>query len=732
VGEPGADLGVAFQQADWETDGLFLITDLCSLTDTYLEPDQVKEIYRAYRFGADAHEGQQRASGEPYIHHPVQVARILAEMRLDHQTIVAAILHDVIEDTETAKAQIESEFGRDVADLVDGVSKLGHVSFESRAEAQAENFRKMLMAMARDIRVILVKLADRLHNMRTLSALRPEKRRRIARETLDIYAPIAERLGLNNIRIELEDLGFKALHPKRYAVLVSELRKARGHRKQVIRRIETGIKRRLRQEELQGVVAGREKHLYSLYRKMVQKGLSFSEVMDVYAFRILVDSVDACYRALGIVHGLYKPVPGRFKDYIALPKANGYQSLHTVLFGPYGVPIEVQIRTEDMHAVAEAGIAAHWLYKTGEAGSTTAHKQARQWLAELLEMQTQAGDSIEFLENVKVDLFPKEVYVFTPAGDIMQLTRGATPVDLAYAVHTDVGDRCIAAKVDGRYVPLSTELATGQNVEVVTAPWGRPNPNWLNFVVTGKARAKIRNHLKNLRSEEAEELGRRLLTQAMAAEARSMDELDPELVQELLNELELPSMEALLEEIGLGKRIAPLVARRLAPDGEGADAGEQEAGDGVRPDPLSKPVYIRGSEGMVVSFARCCHPIPGDPIVGFVSTGKGIVIHVSTCKNIAEYADKPEKWVDVDWEPDIEGDFPVGIRVDSNDQKGVLATIAAIISERDSNIENVSMDNRDGSHSTLSFTIAVRNRAHLAQIIRAIRGVHQVARISRG
>ena len=700
---------------------MFLISDLCSLTDSYLEADQVKDIYRAYLFGASAHEGQQRASGEPYIHHPIQVARILAEMRLDYQSIVAALLHDVIEDTPTAKAQIENEFGDEVAELVDGVSKLHHVSFESRAEAQAENFRKMLMAMARDIRVILVKLADRLHNMRTIGALRADKRRRIARETLEIYAPIAERLGLNSIRIELEDLGFKALYPRRYKVLTAELRKARGHRKQVIRKIETGIKRRLRQENLTATVAGREKHLYSLYRKMLNKRLSFSDVMDVYAFRVLVQSVDDCYRTLGAIHGLYKPVPGRFKDYIALPKANGYQSLHTVLFGPYGAPIEVQIRTEEMHSVAESGVAAHWLYKSGEAGSNQAQKRARQWLTELLEMQSHGGDSIEFLENVKVDLFPREVYVFTPAGDIMQLARGATPVDLAYAVHTDVGNRCIAAKVDGRYVPLSTTLSTGQNVEVVTAPWGRPNPNWLNFVVTGKARSNIRNYLKHLRSEEAVELGRRLLTQALAVESYAMEDLDADTVSTVLAEYGMDSVNQLLEDVGLGKRIAPLVARRLVP-GTSAESGAKDK---------SAPVYIRGTEGMVVSFARCCHPIPGDSIVGFVSAGKGIVVHTDQCKNIAEYADKPEKWVDVDWEPDIKGEFPVEIRVDSNDQKGVLATIAAIISERDSNIENVSMENRDGLHSSLTFVVAIRDRTHLADIIRSIRSVPQVARIMR-
>jgi len=703
---------------------LFLIGDLCSLTDTYLEPDQVKEIYRAYVFGAQAHEGQQRASGEPYISHPVQVARILAEMRLDHQTIVAAILHDVIEDTHMAKAQIQSEFGEDVAELVDGVSKLGNVTFESRAEAQAEYFRKMLMAMARDIRVILVKLADRLHNMRTIGHLKAEKSRRIARETLDIYAPIAERLGLNSIRLELEDLGFKALHPNRYRVLATEVKKSRGHRKQVIRKIETAIKRRLRQEEMNGKVVGREKHLYSLYRKMLEKSVSFSDVMDMHAFRILVDTPDTCYRVLGAVHGLYKPVPGRFKDYIALPKANGYQSLHTVLFGPFGAPIEVQIRTEDMHAVAESGIAAHWLYKTGEAGGNTAQKRARQWLTELLEMQQQAGDPMEFLETVKVDLFPKEVYVFTPAGDIMQLPRGATPVDLAYAVHTDVGNKCIAAKVDGRYVPLSSPLATGQNVEVVTAPWGRPNANWLNFVVTGKARANVHNYLKNLRSEDAVELGRRLLTQALAGESMAIEDVNPERLENLLTEFGLTSLESLLEELGLGKRIAPLVVRRMLPEGR-ADNGEGAAGS------PGQPVYIRGTEGMVVSFARCCHPIPGDSIAGFVSTGRGIVVHTTWCKNIAEYAGQPEKWVEVDWEPGIAGEFPVEIRVDSNDQKGVLATIAAAIAGLDANIENISMENRDGLQSTLHFTVGVRDRKHLAGILRQVRGVSQVTRISR-
>ncbi len=703
---------------------MFLISDLCGLADNYLEPDQVREIYRAYQFGAEAHEGQRRASGEPYIQHPIQVAKILAEMHLDHQSIVAAILHDVIEDTDTAKPQIAKKFGKEVAELVDGVSKLTQISFESRAEAQAENFRKMLMAMARDIRVILVKLADRLHNMRTLSALPLDKRRRIARETLEIYAPIAHRLGLNNIRLELEDLGFRTLYPMRYRILSAEVKKARGHRKQVIRKIETSMKRRLRQEDLTARVEGREKHLYSLYRKMRGKGVSFAEVQDVYAFRITVDTVDACYRALGIMHGLYKPVPGKFKDYVALPKPNGYQSLHTVLFGPYGTPIEVQIRTEDMHAVAEAGIAAHWLYKSNDSATTTAQKRARQWLQELLEMQKQSGDSIEFLENVKVDLFPKEVYVFTPAGDIMALPRGATPVDLAYAVHTDVGNTCIAAKTDGRYTPLSTPLVTGQNVEIVTAPWGRPSANWLNFVVTGKARSNIRNYLKHLRTGEAIELGQRLLTQALASESLSMEDVPATRIEALLNEYHLESIDDLLEEIGFGKRIAPLVALRLLPN-KVSGVKEVSGKNG------KQPLYIKGSEGMVVNFGKCCHPIPGDNVIGFLSAGRGIVVHTSSCKNLVDFSDKPEKWVDVVWQPNIQGEFPVEIRVVVKDQKGVLATVAAAISELGANIENVGLENRDGANSTLTFLVAVSDRAHLARIIRRVRGIPQVSKIAR-
>ncbi len=706
---------------------MFLISDLCAILEGYLDPDQVAEVYRAYLFGAEAHEGQRRLSGEPYIYHPLAVARILAEMRMDAQSIVAAILHDVIEDTPTAKEQIAERFGAEVAELVDGVSKLTNIQFESKAEAQAENFRKMMLAMARDLRVILIKLADRLHNMRTLEGMRPDKRRRIARETLDIYAPIANRLGMNKMRLELEDLGFSAYHPLRARVLAESVKKARGNRREIISKIETGIQERLRQEGLEGRVIGREKHLLSLYKKMRSKQLSFNEVMDVYAFRIIVDKVDTCYRVLGAVHNLYKPVPGRFKDYIAIPKANGYQSLHTALFGPYGVPIEVQIRTEEMDKVAEAGIAAHWLYKSAETSSGTAQQRAREWLRGLLEMQQAAGNSLEFLENVKVDLFPDEVYVFTPKGEIVEMPRGATAVDFAYDVHTDVGNSCVAVKIDRRLAPLSSRLANGQTVEVITAPTARPNPTWLNFVVTAKARANIRAYLKNLKHDEAITLGRRLLDQALADLDETLMMQPHERIEAALHEMGLASLDDLLEQIGLGNRMAPLVARLLVPLEESAEA-ERAAAEREH----ARPLYIKGTEGAVVSFAKCCRPIPGDAIMGFLSSGRGIIIHTQNCKNIADYRKHPEKWITVQWEQNPNATFPVDLRIDVTNQRGVLATVAATIADGDANIDNVSLEERDGFHSAINLTLSVRDRQHLARIIRGLRVIDKVIRINRG
>ena len=713
----------------------FLISDLCALLETYLEPAQVAAVYRAYLFGAEAHEGQHRMTGEPYIYHPLEVARILAEMHMDHQSIVAAILHDVIEDTPTAKEHISTEFGEDIAELVDGVSKLTNIEFESRAEAQAENFRKMLLAMVRDIRVILVKLADRLHNMRTLGIMPADKRRRIARETLEIYAPIANRLGMNSMRLELEDLGFAAMYPTRYRVIAEAIRKARGNRKEIVHRIQDALEERLRQEGLIGHVVGREKHLYSIYKKMHVKGVSFSDVMDIYAFRIIVDSVDTCYRVLGAVHNLYKPVPGRFKDYIAIPKANGYQSLHTVLFAPYGVPIEVQIRTEDMDKVAEAGIAAHWLYKSGAAGGNSAQVRAREWLRGLLEMQQNAGNSLEFLENVKIDLFPDEVYVFTPKGDIMALPRGATAVDFAYAVHTDVGRSCVAVKIDRRLMPLRTELRNGQTVEIITAPGARPNPAWLNFVLTAKARSNIRAFLKNLKHDEAVALGRRMLDKVLASWGTSFDALPPASVERVMGEYGFEQLDGLLEEVGLGIRIPLVVARALTLTGDetaGALAGA--AGEPAAVAEASgdqRPLAIKGTEGTVVTFAKCCRPIPGDPILGFVTAGRGIVIHTQNCKNVSDYRAKPEKWIDVQWESQIEGEFPVEVRMVVVNQRGVLATVAAAIAEMDANIENVAMEERDGMYTTLTFTVTVHNRQHLARIMRHLRSLEMVVRINR-
>nr|VFJ48148.1 MAG: GTP pyrophosphokinase [Candidatus Kentron sp. DK] len=706
----------------------YRISELCELAEQYLEPVFVKEIYRAYLFGAEAHDGQHRETGEPYIFHPLRVAKILAEMRLDYQAIVAAILHDVIEDTPTGHAHVDKAFGSEVAELVEGVSKLTHVNFDSLAEKQAENFRKMLLAMTRDIRVILIKLADRLHNMQTLGGLSQAKRSRIARETLEIYAPIASRLGLNNIAIQLEELGFKTLYPLRYRVLAEKIRATRGNRRRFVGKIEKEIQNRLREEDISCQVVGREKHLYSLYRKMRDKGKHFSDIRDVHAFRIIVDDADTCYRALGYVHSLYKPVPGRFKDYIAIPKANAYQSLHTVLFGPQqGTPIEIQIRTEQMNAVAETGIAAHCRYRNDVTVTNAAHQRTRKWLQGLSEIQKQSGNPLEFIENVKVDLFPDEVYVFTPAGDIMELPRGATAVDFAYAVHTGVGNTCVSAKIDHRYAPLRAPLQNGETVEVLTAPWAHPNPDWLHFVVTARAQSNIRNYLKRLKHEDILALGRSLLTQALAAASIKLDEVSPVRIEAVLTKLGFDDLDGLLFEVGSGKRKAALMACQFL-----AEFGvEKEQSIEQLPDcQFHYPLRIRGTEGMVVALSKCCYPIPGDPIVG-VSTGRGVVIHTRTCKNLPAVRERnADKLVSVEWEPDIEGEFPVGIRVEAINRKGALATFATAIAETGANIENVVIADRDGLQSSIDFVINVRDRQHLAQIIKQLRAIEFVSRIT--
>ncbi|MCP1727973.1 RelA/SpoT family (p)ppGpp synthetase [Natronospira proteinivora] len=698
------------------------IDELLAKLAAYLPEAQVESVEQAFCFGAEAHEGQRRLSGEPYISHPVAVAGILSELRMDYKTLIAAILHDVIEDTPTAKDDIAERFGEDVAQLVDGVSKLTQIRFRSKAEAQAENFRKMLLAMVEDIRVILVKLADRLHNMRTLGVMPPAKRRRIARETLEIYAPIAGRLGINSIRLELEDLGFKSLYPTRYRVISRHLRRARGHQKEIFRRIDNAFAEALNVYGIHARVESREKHIYSVYQKMLKKRLSLNDVLDVYGFRVTVDSVDICYRVLGLVHGVFKPVPGRFKDYIAIPKANGYQSLHTTLFGPHGVPIEVQIRTEDMDRIAETGIAAHWLYKSSETNDDSGPDEirAREWLKGVLEMQKGSGNSMEFLENVKVDLFPDEVYVFTPKGDIRRLPRGATAVDFAYAVHTDVGNACVAVKIDRRLAPLRTRLVNGQTVEIITADNARPNPAWLNFVVSAKARTAIRHYLKNVHHEDAVEMGRRLLERALDQLNVKLRKVPQSQIAVLLEEFQLDEIEDLYEQIGLGQRMAPIIARRLV-----VDETEDGEGDG------GTPLTISGTEGMVVNLARCCYPIPGDPIVGYLSQGRGIMVHRDDCSNLQEYRNDPDKWIEVQWEKDLAREFSVDVRVDVENKRGVLARMAATMSEQGSNIEHVNVQERDGTYTTLQFVFNVRDRKHLANIMRSIRAMPETLRVNR-
>jgi RelA/SpoT family (p)ppGpp synthetase len=694
----------------------------------YLKPVDLSRLEEAYHFSDAAHQGQLRKSGEPYISHPVAVAEILSQWQLDAQTLCAALLHDVVEDTEVSTDDISKRFGKPVADLVDGVSKLDRIEFQSQQDAQAENFRKMLLAMARDVRVMLIKLADRLHNMRTLDAVAPAKRRRVARETLEIYAPIANRLGLDGLYRELQELGFQHIHPLRFRVLAKAVKGARGNRREVVDRILDGINKRLAEAKIEAAVSGREKHIYSIYRKMIEKKLSFSEVLDIYGFRVVVRDVASCYLALGALHSLYKPVPGKFKDYIAIPKLNGYQSLHTALIGPFGVPVEVQIRTRDMHRVAETGVASHWLYKDEDSGTLSeVQSRTHKWLQSLIEIQDASGDSAEFLEHVKVDLFPAEVYVFTPKGKIMALPRGATAVDFAYAVHTDIGNRCVAAKVNYELVPLRTELKNGDRVEIVTAAHAHPNPAWLSYVKTGKARSQIRHFLKTMQFEESTALGERLLGQALRTLDSDLMSVGPERWEKLVRESGAKSREEILADIGLGKRLAAIVARQLLAlaDQPPADARTQ----GVSAPAAS--IVIRGSEGMAVQFAKCCRPIPGDPIIGFIKKGQGLVVHTHDCPIVTKARTDPDKWIDVEWAPDTERSFDVGIRVIAANQRGVLAKVATAIAEAGSNIDNVSMDEERGVYTAMHFTLQVHNRLHLARVMKSLRRIPEVVRIVR-
>ncbi|MDX2464198.1 MAG: bifunctional (p)ppGpp synthetase/guanosine-3',5'-bis(diphosphate) 3'-pyrophosphohydrolase [Porticoccus sp.] len=685
---------------------------------SYLEKHQVQDILRAYQFAEQCHEGQFRQSGEPYITHPIAVANILADMHLDHESLMAALLHDVIEDTDVSKEEVSERFSPIVADLVDGVSKLSEIEFTSKAEQQAENFQKMTLAMAKDIRVMLVKLADRLHNMRTLQVLSSAKRRRIARETLDIYAPIAQRLGINDIKIEFEELGFSTMYPVRYKRMMKARKVARGPRREIVEEIKDSIEFRLEKEGISAEVTGREKHLWSIYQKMKAKKKSFREIMDVFAFRIVVDSVDDCYRTLGVVHNLFKPVPGEFKDYIAIPKVNGYQSLHNILVGMHGVPIEIQIRTRDMDAMANFGIAAHWLYKSQEEGNPRANR----WVQGLLEIQQQAGNSLEFIEHVKTDLFPDEVYVFTSKGEIISLPSGATPVDFAYAVHTDVGNSCVACKINGQLASLSEPLQSGAKLNIITAKDAQPNPSWLNFVMTAKARSAIRHFLKFQQHEESVELGKRLLDRALENFGTNYKSIRKSWIKRAMVETGSATFEEILQQIGLGNRMAYAVANLMAPPSMRKENIPAE---------FESPIMIDTREGLIINYARCCRPIPGDPILGHLSPGKGLVVHRDSCNNLNEIRTNVEKCMPLNWSPKVKGDFSVEFKVELLSERGIIATLASRITESEAAITQISIEERDAHSGVVDLVIEVKSRIHLANVMKRIRSLKQVQRVYR-
>ena len=727
----------AFKKAVWrsepDADLAGAVATVATLTDRvkkYLPSADVQKIKDAFRFSDEAHLGQFRRSGAPYITHPLAVAEILTDWRLDGAAIQAALLHDVIEDCGVEQSQLIERFGSTVAELVDGVSKLDRLQFSSTEQAQAENFRKMLLAMARDVRVMLIKLADRLHNMRTLGAVDSERRRRIARETLEIYAPIAHRLGLNTLFRELEELSFQHLYPLRYQVLNRAVLAARGNRREVLGKMTQAVRKSLTDAKLRAEVQGREKTVYGIYRKMADKHLSFSQVLDIYGFRVVIDSVAQCYLALGTLHSLYKPVPGKFKDYIAIPKVNGYQSLHTTLIGPYGTPVEFQIRTKDMHHVAESGVAAHWLYKEDDSDLSELQSRTHQWLQSLLEIQRQTGDSNEFLEHIKVDLFPDKVYIFTPKGLIVALPRDATPVDFAYSIHTDVGNKTVAARINNEIQPLHTVLKNGDMVEIVTGPEAKPNPAWLSFVRTGKARSEIRHFLRTMKFDESVELGEQLLAQAAQQFNLQLGDVADEQWAHVLSQSDTGSRQDLLADIGLGRKLPAVVARQLALGSSVEGETAQSAG------PVSQasqvPVVVRGTEGMAVQMASCCHPIPDDPIVGHIRKGQGLAVHQADCLHAqrSRRAD-PERWIELQWAKDTASHFTVGIDVRALNERGVLGRIAVAIAEAESNILNVHLEDEDAKLALIRFKIQVHDRVHLARVIRSLRRVKNVQQILR-
>jgi GTP pyrophosphokinase/guanosine-3',5'-bis(diphosphate) 3'-pyrophosphohydrolase len=707
----------------------------------YLDAADIKRVREAYRFADEAHLGQFRASGEPYITHPIAVAGLCADWKLDAQAIMAALMHDAMEDCGITKAELIERFGAPVADLVDGLTKLDKLQFSTREESQAESFRKMLLAMARDVRVILIKLADRLHNMRTMEAVLPAKRARVATETLDIYAPIAHRLGLNQTYRELQELSFQNMQPWRQAALAKAVQKARGYRRDIVERIQHDVEKSFQQAKMAVQVFGREKTLFSIYNKMREKHLTFAQVNDIFGFRIVVPNLMDCYMAMGVLHQLFKPLPGRFKDYIAIPKANGYQSLHTTLVSPLGTAVEFQIRTEQMHAVAEKGIAAHWLYKSGGAQVQEAQRLGAMWLQSLIDIQDETHDANEFLEHVKIDLFPDAVYVFTPKSKILALPRGATPVDFAYAIHTDVGDHCVAAKVNGEPVALRTELRSGDVVEVSGAPGARPNPAWLNFVRTGRARSKIRHYLKNMEQEESQDLGEKMLAQALRAEGLQLpdEEADAALWQQLTKWSGSKTRTDLFTDIGQGRKIATIVAKRLArlmaehgakPDALTLTMGRYAADDSA---PSQGVVLIDGSEGASVQLATCCRPIPGDAIVGYLGRGEGLMVHTSECSVGKRLFERDsEHWMGVDWAEQPAHAFETGVSLLVTNGKGVLAQVAQAVSEAEADITHIDMGDEPAAETAeLQLLVSVRDRLHLADVMRTLKRAPAVLRVSR-
>ena len=687
----------------------------------YLEPKQIEQVNKAFEFANEAHSGQFRTSGDPYVSHPIAVANILSSFHMDEDSLSAAMLHDVIEDCGVPKKVIEEQFNKNVANLVDGVSKLDQLNITSRTEAYAENFQKMILAMAKDIRVIVVKLADRLHNMRTIEYLDLEKQKRKAKETLEIYAPIAHRIGMNNVYRELEDRSFKVLYPTRYRQLRTALKKNRGSQKRLLEKIKETLEKKLVDQGIPSCVEGREKHTYSVYRKMKESGRSFEEIMDVCAFKVIVDSADNCYKALGVVHSIFKPIEGRFKDYISIPKSNGYQSIHTVVVGLHGQPIEIQIKTEEMNEMAENGIASHWIYKMGEGTETNPQQKARRWVADLLEMRDNFESSEEFIESVKTDIFPDEIYVFTPEGEIIQLGEGSTAIDFAYAVHTDIGHHCRACRINRKLAPLSVPLESGQTIEILRDKIPQTSPAWLNFVATSRARNNIRHYLSNLKISEARKLGKKLLDQSLSYQNVKLRHLKKDELREALDALGVRSLNKLLEEIGLGKRVGNVVSRQMI------SVLNKESNEG---DSSILALEITGTEGLVVNYATCCKPIPGDSVIGHF-TSSGLVVHQERCKNILSVREDPTQCFPVNWHEKLDREFSTDIKILASDETGLLATMASAITSSTTNIESINTQELDLGHVGFTLTLQVKGRDQLATLIRKLKTLKNILSIHR-